>query len=213
MKQLFAICCAAALAWPAPVRADNGDRAVAFVRVVGHDMPAVLAGARTIGEKRARLLPFIARVVDVDAAAQYCLGRYWGRATPGQQQEFSVLFLSVLVNEIALWTGNYEDPGVATNVVMQPPIVTAEQTEVPTIVKVGAAPPAHIKWIVGMRGPQPRILDVAAEGISLRATERSDFTGYLSQHGGDLGGLLAILRQRALATGGIGQPAPPPPRG
>jgi ABC-type transporter MlaC component len=105
-----------------------------------------------------------------------------------------------------MWTGNYENPGINTNVEMQKPVVQAEQTEVPTIVKVGVAPPAHITWFVNMHGERPRILDVAAEGISLRATERSDLMGYLSQHGGDLDGLIAVLRQRALATGGNGSP-------
>ncbi len=199
---LYALSCA----WPMAGRADTGSDALAFVRRVGHDMPTILSGAHTIDEKRARLLPFIARVVDVDSAARYCLGRFWAHATPGQQQAFSGLFLSVLVNEIAMWTGNYENPGITASVEMQKPVVQADQTEVPTIVKVGQAPPAHITWFVNMRGEQPRILDVAAEGISLRATERGDLMGYLSQHGGDVDGLIAVLRQRALATGGIGSP-------
>ena len=196
--------CAVTVTWPMVCRADTSGDALAFVRRVGHDMPTVLSGAHTIDEKRARLLPFIARVVDVNSAARYCLGRYWAHATAGQQQAFSSLFLSVLVNEIAMWTGNYENPGITTSVEMQKPVVQAEQTEVPTIVKVGEAPPAHITWFVNMRGEQPTILDVAAEGISLRATERGDLMGYLSQHGGDVDGLIAVLRQRALATGGIG---------
>jgi phospholipid transport system substrate-binding protein len=187
----------------APCRADESGSATDFIRAVGHDMPVVLRNARTIGDKRARLLPFIARIVDVDSVSQYCLGHYWDRATPAQRQEFETLFLAVLVNEIAMFTGGYEAPGVKAGVTMDTPVAQADGTHLPTIVQVGDAPPAHVTWLINMQARPPRILDVTAEGISLRATQRSDFLSFLRRHDGDIGGLLATLRQRAHDTGGL----------
>jgi phospholipid transport system substrate-binding protein len=191
-----------------PARADDSTAPVAFIRQVGNEIPGVLANATTIEQRRARLRPFVARVVDVDATAQFCLGRYWAHATPAQQQALQTLFLTVLVNEIALWTGDSTNPATPTTVTMQPAVTVSGQTYVPTIVNVGIAPPAHVNWVVNMHAAPPRILDVTAEGLSLRETLHSDFVSYLNRHGGNIDGLIGVLQQRARDSGGLGTTAP-----
>jgi phospholipid transport system substrate-binding protein len=37
---------------------------------------------------------------------------------------------------------------------------------------------------------------VVAEGTSLRLTQRSDYTSFLSQHNGDVGALIAALKRQ-----------------
>ena len=184
------------LSFPFAAQATDDGAATEFIRGVGREMPAVLGDAKTLDAKRTRLEPFIARVVDVPAVARFCLGRYWATATPGQQQEYQGLFLSVLVNTIATWAGDYKNSAVQTDVVMSAPVKRPDGTYVPTIVQVGGAPPAHINWLINMDTRPPKILDVVAEGFSLRTTQRSDYTSYLAHHNGDLGGLIEILKQR-----------------
>jgi phospholipid transport system substrate-binding protein len=201
MKQmLLATALAVGAAWSGPGRAE--EPAIAFVRQIGSEMPAVLANAHTLDEKRARLAPFVSRVVDVDAVARYCLGHYWARATASQQQEYEALFRTVLINTIALWSGDYQKPGGNTSVTMQTPVVKADGTYVPTLVQAGDAPPVHITWVVAMNETPPRMLDVMAEGLSVRVTERSDYVSFLSHHDGNIDSLIQILRQRARDTGG-----------
>lgn len=200
---VLAACLGLSLAWPQSGLAEDAN-AVAFIRQVGNDVPGVLANATTVEQRRQRLLPFIARVVDVDATARFCLGRYWNRATAAQQQALTTLFLSVLVNEIALWTGDSTNPAIPTTVSLQPAVTQAGRTYVPTVVRVGPAPPANIDWVVDMHAAPPKILDVTAEGLSLRETLRSDFVSYLNRHDGNIDGLIGVLRERAQSQSGFG---------
>ena len=43
-------------------------------------------------------------------------------------------------------------------------------------------------------GAELRIADVVAEGMSLRITQRSDYSSYLSHNGGDVDKLIAGMR-------------------
>lgn len=212
-RQLAAIVVGACLVWAAPGRAaDVAPTASEFIRQVGHEMPAVLAGAKTIEDKRARLLPFIARVVDVPAVARFCLGRYWERATAEQRQDYQSLFLSVLVNTIATWSGGFGNTGGQVSFAMQRVTAQADGTHVPTTVQTGSAPAAHITWIVNMDVRPPRVLDVVAEGLSLRVTQRSDYLAYLGRHDGDIQAFLGTLRQRAHDASGNPFTSVPPIR-
>jgi phospholipid transport system substrate-binding protein len=45
-----------------------------------------------------------------------------------------------------------------------------------------------------MSGGSPKIVDVVAEGTSLRLTQRSDYASYLSQHGNNVDALIAAMK-------------------
>ena len=167
-----------------------------FIRQLGRDLPGVLGTATTDAEKRRRLEPFLARVVDVEAVARFCLGRYWRQATPAQQQEYRQLFLRVLTNAVASRVGAY---GAGTSKVT----VLADSAEpdglhVPTIVQTGDAPAVRITWLLESAADAAgtgafRILDVQAEGISMRLSLRSDYTAFIARNGGDLDLFLRML--------------------
>ena len=201
MRRLVLVALVACLVRGAPARAEV-ENATDFVRTVGYEMPAVLHDAHTIEEKREKLLPFIARIVDVPAVARFCLGRYWAMATPQEKQDYQHLFLSVLVNTIATWGSNYGQTSTQTAFEMGKPYVEAGETFVPTAVQSGNSPTAHITWVVDMNATPPKILDVVAEGISLRATQRSDYLSYLRHHDGDIPAFIQVLRNRSHDIGG-----------
>ena len=46
------------------------------------------------------------------------------------------------------------------------------------------------------RATDPKIIDVIAEGTSLRITQRDDYASFLSQHGDNLDALLEGLRRQ-----------------
>jgi phospholipid transport system substrate-binding protein len=188
---------------PVAARAEPGADPIAFIRQVGGEMPGLLANTKTIEDRRAKLLPFVTRVVDLNAIAIYCMGHYWSHATPRQQQEIQALFLSVVVNTIATWTGEKHSFGNNASVVVEPPEQHDGETSVPTLVEAAGVPPVQITWVVNMQEKPARILDVAAGGISVRKMERSDFVSYLNHHDGDIDGLIELLRRRARDTGGV----------
>ena len=71
---------------------SNLEWAATFIRRSGEELSAIMAKAVTSEARRKLLQPFIDRVVDVDAVARFCLGRYWSQATVTQQQSYLRLF-------------------------------------------------------------------------------------------------------------------------
>lgn len=190
----------------AEVVIETRDPAALFIRDVGRQFPQVLDGATTLADRRARLAPFIARVVDVEAVARFALGRHWAAATPAQRDRYQALFLKSLVNNIANRLASYQ--GGLGHIVILPPVVHPDGTTwVPTLVKGAGTPEARVSWVVettsqpagtarsGAPGPM-RLVDVVAEGMSLRLAKRSDFDAYLSRHGGDIAAFLDALQRQ-----------------
>ncbi len=190
---------AAALAAPlAPARADTAADtapAVAMVRGFGNQLVAVVNGPGSLPQKHAQLQPVIDAAVDVAGVARFCLGRFWSAATPAQQQQFVGLFHQVLVTSITGHLGDFA--GVSFS------ITGAEQrgpeSYVGTTVRRPQAPPADVQWVVSEAGGAPRIVDVIAEGTSLRLTQRSDYLSYMSQHGNRIDALLDAIQHQVSA--------------
>ena len=189
---------ASALLFP-PLRyaraAADPVRAADFIRHAGEELAGVIGGATTPEEKRARLQPFIDRVVDVEGVARFCLGRFWKHATPEQQQTYTALFHRVLLNNIVVHMGDYQQTKV--EVVIGRPEAREAEVLVPTTVAREGTPPAHVVWVVQDDGANLRIVDVIAEGTSLRLTVRSDFNAFLTRHDSSIAALIDALREQA----------------
>lgn len=187
-------CTALTLLLPAlAVRAEAGD-ASHFVEALGRELPSVLAGAAAPAERRARIAAFLERVVDIDGAARFCLGRYWPAATPAQQREYRALFARALTTAVASRADTYASGG--SQIVTLPETGMEDGIAVRTIVRHGSQPPVHVTWLVDTSRRPFRIYDVQAEGISLRLTLRGDYTSFLAKHGGDMTLFLDNLRAR-----------------
>jgi phospholipid transport system substrate-binding protein len=174
--------------------APSADPA-AFIRDLGRRLPQVMAGPGTQAERRAALRSFLSGVVAVDRTARFCLGRYWLAATPAQRTAYEGLFLDLLTKSVAERFGQYREG--QSRIAIEAPQVRADGTYVPTIVQGADGPPANVTWVIDTTTEPYRVLDVVAEGMSLRLAERSDFAGYLDRHGGDIDAFLAALRERA----------------
>lgn len=188
---------AGALLLPFAARAeDGGAKAAAFVKQAGAELAGVVAGASSPADKQARLQPYLERVVDVDAIARFCLGRYWPAAAPEQRADYLRLFRMVLLHGVVNRLGDYQAGSVSVTV--NPPTEKADGIYVPTVVRREGEKPVNITWLVTQDAAGAmRIADVVAEGMSLRLTQRSDYAAFLGHHGGDVGALLAGLRLQA----------------
>jgi phospholipid transport system substrate-binding protein len=67
---------------------------------------------------------------------------------------------------------------------------------VTTVVSRPGTAPNRVDWVVGAEGA-PRVIDVIAEGTSLRLTQRSDYAAFLSRNGNNVQALIEALRQQA----------------
>ena len=53
--------------------------------------------------------------------------------------------------------------------------------------------PNKVDWVVTSSGGAPKIIDVVAEGTSLRLTQRSDYAAFLSRNNNNVGALIEAL--------------------
>ncbi len=167
--------------------------ATGFVVNLGNQLAAVVNGPGSYEEKKRRLEPVIEQAVDVDTIAQFCLGLYWRRANPQQQQEFVRLFHTVLMNNIGGKLGQFQ------GVTFRPTTTTQREGDsvVGTVIQRPNQQPNNVQWVVSTASGRPKIIDVQAEGVSLRLTQRNDYSAYISGHGGSVDALLAAMRHQA----------------
>jgi phospholipid transport system substrate-binding protein len=180
---------------PGPVRrawAQPGEQAVAFVTSTSDQLVAIVNSSDSPQEKRRRLQVVIAASVDVDDIARFCLGRFWRIATPDQQQQYMALFHDLLVTEIAGHFGEYQ----GVHVTMGLARTSADTEIVITTVERPKNPATQVDWVVATNTGSPKIVDLLAEGTSLRLTQAADFTAYLARHQYNIHELVEGMRQR-----------------
>ena len=163
-----------------------------FVKSFADRLIGVVNGPGSQAAKQQALAPLIDQSVDVATVAKFCLGRFWTTASPAQQQAYTQLFHQVLLNNISGHLGEYQ--GVSYS--MTGSHAQGEDTLVGTLINRPNAPAANVQWVVRTSGGAPKVLDVVAEGTSLRLTQRQDYASYLSHHGGDLDALIAALKRQ-----------------
>jgi len=164
--------------------------AAAFVQAFGKRLTDVVNGDAPMADKKRLLQPLIDADVDVDTIARFCLGRFTSASTPQQIAEFTKLFHAVLINNITSKIGEYK--GVTFSIGAAN--VRGGDSVVNSIVTRPNNAPNNVQWIVSTSSGAPKIVDVVAEGTSLRLTQRSDYASYLSQHGNNVDALIAAMR-------------------
>ena len=177
--------------WPAAAQ-QGGD--AAFIRRLGVKLTAILNSQAPMVQKEHQLLPLIDTYVDVSGIARFSLSHYWRTATPAQQQHFMELFHRVLFNNILGKMGQYK--GVAFEVEGTTPHGPGNNAVNTKITRPGQ-PPLAVQWIVSQVDGAPKITDVIGEGVSLKITERGDYTSYLGRNGGSIPALLKAMERQA----------------
>jgi len=184
----------------APVRnarGQAGERAVAFVKTTTDQLVAIVNAPGSPAEKRRRLGVVLDAAVDLDDIAQFCLGRFWRIATADQQKQYTALFHDLMVAEIAGHLGDYQGVSVTMGLSR-----TFRDTEIViTTVQRPGAPASRVDWVVGTGTGSPRIVDLVAEGTSMRITQASDFTAFLAHHQYNIQDLIDEMRQKSTQNG------------
>lgn len=169
--------------------------ATSFMVNFGNQLVAVVNGSGSIEQRRERMQPLIERAVAVDEIGQFVLGRYWRIASAEQRQRFLQLFHAVLINNVGSKLGEFQ------GVTFRPTTTTPREGEyyVGTIIVRPNQQPNNVQWVVSMAGGRPQIVDVIAEGTSLRLTQRSDYASYLARNGNNVDALLTAMQRQVAA--------------
>ncbi len=177
---------------PLPGRAQSEAASQSFVDDFGTKLVNVVNGDGSLAEKQKTLRPLIDQAVDVDAIARFCLGRFANSATQQQLNDYTRLFHDVLVDNITSKIGEFR--GVSFR--MADTSARDGDAYVGTVVTRPNQAPTDVRWVVSSSSGSPRIIDVIAEGTSLRLTQRSDYASFMSHHGYDLNALINAMRQQ-----------------
>jgi len=173
---------AAAAADPAAIISNLGSRAL---EVLGKDA--------TQSQRVARFRELLRQDFDVPGIGRFVLGRYWNQATEEQRAEFVKLFEDYIAMAYATRLAEYT--GETFKVTGSRPdgdgaIVSSQ------ILRPGGAPPVKVDWRLTGRNGAYKISDVSVDGISMAVTQRSEFASVIQHNGGQVQGLITMLRQR-----------------
>ena len=195
-RHLLTLAAASAL-FPIAVKAQGTDKAAAFVNATGDKLVAVVNGPGSANAKRTAMAQIINAAVDVDGVGRFCLGRYWRQATPAQQKQYLALFHQVLVTNITAKLGEYQGVTFA----MGRSKSQDDEADVATTVVRPNNPPTAVDWIIANPTSNPKIVDVVAEGTSLRLTQRSDYASYLTHNNGSIDALISAMKNQIMQSG------------
>jgi phospholipid transport system substrate-binding protein len=174
-----------------PSYAEDAE-AAAFLKTFADQMAAVVNGPGDTDAKGQALTPLIDTNVDVATIARFCLGRFWNTATPAQQARYVTVFHKVMLNNIRGHLGEYQ--GVSFAMTGTRP--QGDNVVVGTIITRPNQPDANVGWVVSRSTGSPKVVDVIAEGASLRLQQRDDYASYLQQHGNSIDALIAALERK-----------------
>ncbi len=181
----------AGFAGPALAQADIG-RAANFIQSTGQELVAAVNDqTRDVAVRRQRVAAILRRAVDVEGVGRFILGRWWRQASPQEQQEYMKLFEETLIRNLSARFGEYQGVRFALGRTQQR---TEDDVLVNTVIERPSTAPFSLDWRVAEIGGQPKVVDVIAEGTSLRLTQRSEYSSVIQRNNGSIPALLQAMR-------------------
>lgn len=186
---------AVALALPQVGRAEMDlNRATTFVQTAGNELVAAINDPRLdLNARRDKVAQILRRTIDIEGTGRFILGRYVRQATPAEIAEYNRLFDDIIVRNLSARFGEYRGVRFSLGRSQQR---TEEDALVNTIIERPNTPPFSLDWRVSEIGGQPRVVDVIAEGTSLRLTTRSEYSAVIQRNGGRVASLLEAMRNQ-----------------
>ena len=200
-RALVALSCLALLTGGGPVRAATGlsEPAQQWVGAFTNDGLALLRDRTASTEQQvARFRQLLDTYFAIDAIGRWVLGRYWRQATEQERQDYLALFEDFVVYGYVQRFSEYS--GETIRIVNAADNADGSATVNSLVERRNSDQPIRVDWRVSRSDDGAmRLTDVVIENVSLSQTYRADFAATLQQQGGDISGLLAVLRQRVAA--------------
>lgn len=170
-----------------------------FIQSLGDRAIAVIADAKNSHQQRAeKFRDILQDTFDLPTIGRFVIGRYWMSATPEQQKEYLRLFGDLVIksygDRLTLYTG---EGFVVTSVRPESErdtIVTSQITH------PDGSQPTSIDWRVRQKEGKLGVIDVMVEGVSLSVTQRQEYAAVVQNNGGQIEGLLSVMRHQLQAN-------------
>jgi phospholipid transport system substrate-binding protein len=166
-----------------------------FVNTLGERAVQVLAPSVSPTQRLALFRELFSTEFDVSGIGRFVLGRYWGTATPQEQQEFLGLFQEYVARAYSARLGAFGGEPFRVTGARPNGAETVVSSEI-----VFASGPIGLDWYVVNDNGRYKVTDVYISGISMKVTQRDEFAAVIQRSGGRVEGLLSQLRQKLAAN-------------
>jgi phospholipid transport system substrate-binding protein len=177
-----------------PARAQQMDitRATAFVDRAGQDLVNAINDPRlNQNQRRDRVASILRNAIDIEGTGRFILGRYVRQASPAELQDYQKLFDEIIIRNLSARFGEYRGVKFSLGRSQQR---TEEDALVSTLIERPNNPSFTLDWRVADINGQPKVVDVIAEGTSLRLTTRSEYAAVIQRNSGRVASLLDAMR-------------------
>ena len=176
---------------------DATTPAAAFMSKLWSHAVEVLNKQTPAAERQAQFRQLFHNDFDCPGIARFVLGRYWRSATPAEQKEFLKLFENYVV---FVYTARLSDFGgeqfkISGSRPEQDAVIVSSDVITP-----GAPQPLKVDWRLVNDDGAYKIRDVIVEGVSMAVTQRSEFASVIQRHGGQVQGLLDLMREKTASA-------------
>jgi phospholipid transport system substrate-binding protein len=191
LTSLLVLTASPSLAAPPTV---NPADAVAFMNQLWDRAVTVLNKKTDPTIREARFRKLFHEDFDCPGIARFVLGRYWRTASEEEQKEFVKLFENYVVFVYAVRMSDFGGETIKVRGSRSDGDGVIVSTDVAT---PGGAAPVRIDWRLVADNGAYKVNDVIVEGISMAVTQRSEFASVVQRNGGQLHGLIAMMREKA----------------
>ena len=175
------------------VAAVDPGRASTFIQATGTELVGAINAAAPVTQRRQQVAAILRRTVDIEGVGRFILGRWWRSASPAEQQEYTKLFEETLIRNLSSRFGEYQGVKFTLGRSQQN---TDEDVMVSTTIERPNTAAFALDWRVAEVGSLPKIVDVIAEGTSLRLTQRSEYSSVIQRNNNEVKALLAAMREQ-----------------
>jgi len=186
-------------AGPAPAATGGKDdtKATAFMNQLWNRALELLNKKTPAVERQARFRELFHNDFDSPGIARFVLGRYWRTASPDEQKEFLKVFEDYVVYVYTARLSDFEGEQFKINGARPDQDTVVVSTDVVT---PGAPQPLKVDWRLVNDDGAYKIADVIVDGVSMLVTQRSEFASVIQRHGGQVQGLLDLMRQKTASA-------------
>jgi phospholipid transport system substrate-binding protein len=167
-------------------------RATTFVDKAGQDLVNAINDQRlNQAQRRDKVASILRTAIDIEGTGRFILGRYVRQASPTELQDYLKLFDEIIIRNLSSRFGEYRGVKFSLGRSQQR---TEEDALVSTLVERPNTPSFTLDWRVAEINGQPKVVDVIAEGTSLRLTTRSEYAAVIQRNSGRVASLLDAMR-------------------
>jgi phospholipid transport system substrate-binding protein len=194
LTTLFVLIATTTLAAPPLV---NPADAVAFMNHLWNRAAELLNNKTDPAIRQARFRQLFHEDFDGAGIARFVLGRYWLSASGEEQQEFIKLFEDYVVFVYTARLANFGGETFKIRGSRSDGNGVIVSTDV---ISPGNASPLKMEWRLVSENGAYKVNDIIVEGVSMTATQRSEFASIVQRNGGQERGLIALMREKSASA-------------